>query len=152
MPLTFTVEPWEMYFADCQALWREHYEELATQKTEMRMNPDVPAYEHLQASGQLHILVVRDHGAMVGYFLSVVRKHLHYADVLCGFEDAYFLSATHRKGMAGVRLIREWEACMRRRGVQKIFIMTKPFLDMGPLFKRLGFTPSDFCHAKWIGA
>lgn len=149
--LTFQAEPWAIYYRDCQALWRAHYDELAIRKERMQMKPDVPAYEALERVGSLHILVARENGEMVGYVTSVVRQHLHYADVLCGFEDAYFLRKSHRKGMAGVRLLREWERAMRGRGVQLICAMTKPWLDMGPLFERLGFAKSDHVYSKWIG-
>lgn len=149
--LTFQAEPWDIYFRDCQALWREHYEELCLRQERMKMKPDVAAYERLEAAGQLHILVAREAGEMVGYILSVVRPHLHYADVLCGFEDAYFLRKTHRRGMAGARLLREWEKAMKARGCQLAFAMTKPWLDMGLLFERLGFAKSDHVYAKWIG-
>lgn len=149
--LTFQAEPWAIYHRDCQDLWAAHYDELALRKERMQMKPDVPAYEAMEAAGMLHILVARDAGEMVGYVITVVRKHLHYADVFCGFEDAYFLRQSHRRGMAGVRLLREWEKAMKARGVQLLFAMTKPWLDMSPLFERLGFTKSDYTFAKWIG-
>lgn len=149
--ITYQLEPWSAYYRDCQALWVEHYEELAVRKERMAMKPDVAAYQRLEAAGALSILTARDDGRMVGYILSTVRPHLHYADVLCGFEDAYFLSKSHRKGMTGVRLLREWEKAMRARGVQLVFAMTKPWLDMRPLFERLGFSQSDYVMSKWIG-
>lgn len=151
MTLTFSIESWDSYFAECQTLWREHYDELAARPDQMKMKPDVMAYRELYATGALSILVARDRGKMVGYFLTSVRRHLHYADVLCGFEDAYFLSKPYRRGMAGVRLLQAWENAMRARGVQLLFVMTKPFLDMTLLLERLGFKTSDLVLAKWIG-
>lgn len=151
MTVTFQIEPWALYHRDCQALWKLHYAEVAVRKERMEMKPDVCAYEALEASGALSILVARaGAGRMVGYMLSVVRPHLHYADVLCGFEDAYFLDPEHRKGMTGVRMLKAWEAEMHRRGCKLIFAMTKPFLDMRPVFERLGFTTSDYVLSKWL--
>lgn len=150
--ITYHSETWASYFADCQELWHEHWLELAVRKERMQMKPDVEAYMALEASGSLDILVLRSEGRMVGYVLSVVRRHLHYADVLVGLEDAYFLTKSERRGMVGVRMIREWEKRMQRRGCQLIFAMTKPWLDKGLIFKRLGFAPSDHVYTKWIGA
>lgn len=149
--ITWQREDWASYRRDCDGLWVEHYDEIAVQKS-MKMKPDEPAYRALDASGQLDVLVGRKDGQMVGYVLSVVRPHLHYADSLCGFEDGYFLTKPERRGMAGVRLIREWEASMRARGCQRWFIMTKPFLDMGPVLKRLGYSLTDYVYAKSVGA
>lgn len=150
--LTFQLESWSDYYRDCQALWVEHYDEIAVQKDRMEMKPDVAGYMALEAAGRLQILTVRDDGRMVGYLLTVIRPHLHYANVLSGFEDAYFLSKTHRRGMTGVKLIREGIRYMRAVGVQKAFFMTKASLDMGRIFERLGFTKSDIVYSKWIGA
>jgi len=147
--ITWQRETWASYRAECDALWREHYDEIAVQKA-MRMKPDEPAYRALDATGQLDVLVGRKAGVMVGYILSVVRPHLHYADTLCGFEDSYFLTKPERRGMAGVRLLREWEASMRQRGCFKWFIETKPFLDMGPVLTRLGYRPSGYMYAKSV--
>lgn len=149
--ITYQLEDWANYFRDCQGLWLEHYDEIAIQKDRMEMKPDVAAYMALEAAGQLQILTVRDGGRMVGYLLTVIRPHLHYANVLCGFEDSYFLSKTHRRGMTGVKLIREGIRNMKSVGCRKVFFMTKVFLDMGRIFERLGFSKSDIVYSAWIG-
>lgn len=149
--ITYQIETWDDYFRDCQVLWIEHYDEIAVQKDRMEMKPDVPAYMALERDGRLQILTARESGEMIGYVLTVIRPHLHYANVLCGFEDSYFLSKRHRRGWTGVKLIREAERRMKQIGVQKVFWMTKSFLDMGAIFKRLGYVHSDTVYAKWIG-
>lgn len=151
MSLTYQLESWATYYRDCQPLWPEHYDEIAVQKDRMPMRPDVAAYQALEAAGRLQIVTVRDDGRMVGYILSVIRPHLHYADVLTGYEDAYFLSKSHRKGFTGVKLIKEAIRHMKAVGVQKCFFMTKVALDMGPIFERLGFDKTDIVYSRWIG-
>jgi L-amino acid N-acyltransferase YncA len=149
--ITYALEPWATYYRDCQPLWPEHYDEIAVQKDRMPMRPDVAAYQALDTAGRLQIVVARDDGRMIGYVLSVIRPHLHYADVLTGYEDAYFLSKPYRKGMIGVKLLREAVRHMQAVGVHKAFFMTKVALDMGPIFERMGFTKTDVVYSKWIG-
>jgi hypothetical protein len=144
--IVWMAEPWATYRAGCDALWREHYDEIAVDK-HMLMKPDEPTYEALERIGQLHVLVGREAGQMVGYVTSVVRPHMHYADTLVAVEDAYYLTQRCRRGMAGVRMIREWLGAMKRRGVYKAFIVTKPFLDMGPLLERLGGAKAETVYA-----
>lgn len=151
MTVTFTRERWATYRAECDELWREHYDELALRKSHMQMKPDEEAYRALDQLGILDIVVARDGPRMVGYVISVVRRHMHYADVLVGYEDAYFLAKSHRHGLTGLRLLQAWVAAMRARKVALLFAMTKPWLDMSPLFKRLGFTLSDLMYSLWIG-
>lgn len=148
--ITYQVEPWALYYRDCQALWRMHYDEIAARKDRRAMSPDIPAYEALDAAGQLLIVVARSAGEMVGYQLSVARRHMHY-DVFCGFEDAYFLHPGHRKGMAGVRLIREAREALKRRGCQEIFFHSTAQKPLDRLFQFLGFGLSHTVHSQWIG-
>lgn len=157
-------QKWSTYRMECDDLWREHYEDLCRDEGRMKMRPDEAAYRALDEAGSLDILIAREAGIMVGYALSVVRPHLHYADTLIGIEDAYFLTARLRKGMAGVRLIREWEASMRARGCSLIFCMVKDGvgmryrdrrpdsgpLDNRPIFERLGFGLDGYMMAKWL--
>lgn len=149
--ITYEIEDWESYFRDCQELWREHYDEIALRKAQKPMSPDVPYFRFLDASGALQILTARNAGRMVGYCLVVVRRHTHY-ETLCGFEDSYFLSASERKGTAGIRLITNSLYHLRKRGVQEVFFMTKTHKNLSKLFERLGFAHSDEVFSKWIGA
>jgi hypothetical protein len=149
--LTFQIETWAAYFADCQTLWVEHYDEIAGDKERMPMRPDVALYEQLERSGQLQIVTARELGTMVGYMLFIVRSHPHYADVLCGFEDAYFLAMRSRRGSAGIRLIRESITVLKRRGVKRVFIHTKKAKDMGRILTFLGLAHSDEIYSGWIG-
>lgn len=149
--ITFHTECWADYFKGCQKLWKEHYDEIAVQKDKMPMNPDIAAYATLEASGMLNILTMRDGGKMVGYHISIVRNHFHYADVLCGIVDAYFVSASHRKGLAGVLMFKEAEARLKARGVKKLFTGTKNSKDMSRIFEYLGWTPTEQLFSKYIG-
>lgn len=149
--ITHQVEPWASYRRDCDTLWVEHYDEIAGDKARMPMRPDEALFRNLEAAGQLQIMTAREAGKLVGYMLFAVRPHPHYADVLCGFEDSYFLSAPYRRGMAGVRLIRESLAALKRRGVKRVFIHTKKAKDIGRVLAFLGLTHSDEIYSAWIG-
>lgn len=149
--ITYQVEPWAQYRAGCDGLWRQHYNEIAADKQRMPMRPDEPLYRHLESAGQLQIVVARDAGEMVGYMIFVVRPHPHYADVLCGFEDAYFVGTGHRRGWTGVKLIRESIRHLKARGAKRVFIHTKKAKDMGRLLTFLGLSHSDEIYSGWIG-
>jgi hypothetical protein len=149
--ITYQVETWASYFASCQTLWVEHYDEIAGDKERMPMRPDAALFEQLERAGQLQIVTARDAGIMVGYMLFVVRPHPHYADVLCGFEDAYFMSIGSRRGTAGIKLIRESISVLKRRGVKRVFIHTKKAQDLGRILTFLGLSHSDEIYSGWIG-
>jgi len=148
--ITYTVEPWDDYFRDCQDLWVEHYEEIGTNKDKMPMGPHIEGYEWLESQGQLQIICARKEGLLIGYSLVIIRRHLHYP-TFCGFEDSYFVRKSERKGTVGIRLIKETLSVLEKRGVKKVFFLTKEFLDRGPVFERLGFKKCDTMYSKWLG-
>lgn len=148
--LSYQVETWAQYHADAAETWAAHYDEIAHDKDRMPMNPNVAMYQTLENAGMLQILCARDAGRLVGYMLFTVHAHGHYADVLCGFEDAFFLLKSHRKGFAGIKLIKESLRHLKQRGVKKVFIHTKKKLDVGRVLKHLGLTHSDEIYSGWI--
>ena len=150
--VTFMVEAWTACFAEMSALWNEHWEEVAINRDQIKLDPDLDQYRELERTGALHVVVARERGAIVGYHISIVRPHLHYRRSLSAFTDVYFLRKSHRHGMTGVRLIKAAEETLRARGVQKMFTGTKLTLDMGPIFQRLGWTPTETLYTKMIGA
>lgn len=149
--VTFMVEAWSGCFAEMSALWTEHWEEVAINRDVIKLDPDLDQYAELERSGALHVVVARERGAIVGYHISIVRPHLHYRRSLSAFTDVYFLRKSHRAGMTGVRLIKAAEESLRARGVQKMFTGTKLHMDMGPIFERLGWTPTETLFTKVIG-
>jgi GNAT superfamily N-acetyltransferase len=153
MTVTFHVEPWASYYPECVPLWVEHYEEFApAHEGKMEMGPDVRVYEALDKAGQLQVLVARSAGQMVGYCLVAIRPHIHYSKSLCGFEDSYFVTKSHRKGLVGYKLIKETLRHLEQRGVQRAYFMTKEFLSIAKLLERLGMKKIDTVYAIWLGA
>lgn len=142
--ITLHLESWQDYSRDpqCAVLWAEHYDEIAGDKT-MPCGPDSPFFAFCDVNGMLQLLTARRAGVMIGYCIILVKPHPHYRTVLCGFEDCYFLTASERKGWAGVRLIKESLKKLQARGVKRAYFMTKLNHDVSKLFSRLGATNTD---------
>ena len=149
--ITFQVEPWEGFWPQLQELAPLHWEEVATNKEEIKLNLHLAAYDELEQMGQLHIVTMRLDGQLVGYHGSIVRPHLHYAQSLTAYTDVYFIRKDLRNFRVAVGLFSEVERTLRARGVQKMFTSTKRSLNVGPLFKLLGWTHSEDTYIKMIG-
>jgi GNAT superfamily N-acetyltransferase len=152
--VTFHVEPFSHAVFEARALIDEHDVELNARRDVRNVKLDMQTYLAAEINGQLHTIVAREDGAMVGYFVSFIVPHKHYADTLCSFEDLYFLTKEHRKGLTGYRLIAEWKRLMKERGdVKELYAMTKVAEghDASPLFERLGFQRTDYLFRQWIG-
>ncbi len=87
---------------------------------------------------------------MVGYWIGIVRPHLHYADSLTAFTDIYYLDPAHRRAGAGRALFAEVERTLKARGVQRIFTATKVHLDHSALFESLGYNRVETVFSKLL--
>jgi len=149
--ITYQVERWQDAHEEMAKLWVLHWEEIAHERDKIPLEVNYREYNALAEIGVVHLLVAREHGAMVGYHLSMVKGHLHYASLLSAFVDVYFMLPKYRLGFAGIKLFREAEKSLRARGVRKIFTGTKISKDMSIIFKRLGYKHVENLLTKYIG-
>lgn len=149
--ITYDVEPWLQFKREAARLFPLHWEEIAINRDKIRLAVDYERYDQLDATGQLHVVVARSDGDVVGYHLTLVQPHLHYADVLHGFTDVYFIVREFRRGRTGINLFRFVEKTLKARGVKKLFTGTKIHMDLSPMFKRMGWTPTETLFTKYIG-
>jgi len=149
--LKFSVEKYEEMIAEAIPLFTRHWEEIALFKDKIRFAPDYSKYEALEAAGGLHICTVRVDGRLVGYHVALVTPHPHYMNDLMSLTDIFYIHPDHRKGLTGFIFFRFIEAELKKLGVSKMMAGTKLNKDLGVMFDRLGWTPTDRMYAKVIG-
>jgi GNAT superfamily N-acetyltransferase len=149
--VTYQVEPWDQFQHQAAPLWERHWEEIALDKAAIKLNVDFRAYDQMDAMGMLHVVVARDAGAIVGYHLSFVRPHFHYANSLTAYTDVYWVAPECRKGRVGIALFQFVEKTLKARGVERMFSACKLHKDVGKLFERLGWTETERVFSKRIG-
>lgn len=140
--VTHMPEGWNS-FLELVPMWRKHWEEIAIHKDVIPLDPDIPEYQRMHAAGQLDVIVSRNEGRPVGYYISFVRPHLHYRTTLHAFTDVYYVLPDFRKGRCGIRLIEAAMKHWRERGVKKAFSATKFALNMTPVFELLGWQSTE---------
>jgi|TARA_R110000868_G_scaffold169111_2_gene403999 hypothetical protein len=137
--------------SDIQYLLKEHWEEIALNKIKIRLNPDWDAYESLEQQGKLKIFTARDEETLVGYFVVLMGVNLHYKDHIFAANDVIYLSAKHRKGLTGVKLIKFAETCLKQDGVSVLSINTKVHRPFDKIMDYLGFNLIERVYSKYIG-
>lgn len=133
---------------DIQELIKLHWEEIALNKDAIKLNPDWDRYEEAEKHGALRGFTARVDGKLVGYFVVLVTRSLHYQDHFFAMNDILYLHPDHRKGMAGVKLIKFATDCLADDGVSVVFINTKMHRPFGPILERLGFDHVEQVYAK----
>jgi GNAT superfamily N-acetyltransferase len=119
--MQFGKEPYFSFISDADDLLRMHYQELTLDKHLVQLAPMHERYAKLEAAGKLEVYTARHDGALVGYSLFVVDRHIHYRDLLVASNDVLYLHPEYRRGMAGIKLIRYSEEMLAERGVDKVF-------------------------------
>lgn len=149
--ITYTVENnWVKFKAEIEPLLEAHWREIALDHSAAPLDPDWDEYTRLDTLGQLHLLAVRNDGTLVGYYIGIVKPHLHYKSTLMAFNDVIYIKPEFRQGMVGVRIFKEIEKSLKERGVKKMFMNTKKHHNFGSILERLGYSESDILYTKVI--
>jgi hypothetical protein len=149
--LTYHEEAWADVLPELEACWKAHWLEIAQDQDKMPLDVDTASYARLADAGALSVVTVRVDHDLAGYLVSFIRPHLHYQSTLCAYVDVYYVKPAYRQGYVGVRLFRAAEACLKGRGVQKVFLGTKVYADHSRVLQRLGWVETERLYTKWIG-
>lgn len=151
MPITYQVEPFKMVSDELAKLLPDHYSEIAESKDDILLDPDYDQYHALAAARQLTIITVRDGEDLVGYFVIIVRPHIHYRHSLTGTTDIYYLKPELRGGEAGYNMFVFAIEEMKKCGVERFYIAYKVKKPYKKLFEKLGFTEIEHHFSIYLG-
>lgn len=148
--ITCAVEPFPAFLEEVKPLLPIHWKELALNQDKVPLDPDYDAYLKLDAAGQILLVAVRKEGALIGYFIGFVRRHVHYKSWLTCGMDIFYVLPEHRGGV-GKKLFRTVEAECKRRGIQTLIVGSKLHKDASWLFEHLGYTEVERYYQHWVG-
>jgi len=149
--LIFAVERLVDVIDECAPLLHDHWKDVALDQDSITLDPDWDAYYALDSVGALVIITARDDGlTLVGYSVYIVTENLHYKGLMIADSDIFWLAKTHRKGTAGMRLIRYSETALASRGVHKIMSKVKTHRNVGPVFERMGYDEIERVYCKGV--
>ena len=149
--MTAAPEPWRPTLDELMPMLPLHWDELALDKGRVPLVPRWDIYDARNAAGELLLVVLRENGRAIGYYWGFIAPGLHYATCLTAQMDIFYVHPEHRTGRGGTILFQAVEKELRRRGAQRWTVGAKLHRDASPLFKRLGFTPIEIYHSKWMG-
>ncbi len=153
--ITFQKESFIQCMAELPEIFHAHWREVAIDHNAVPLDPDWEQYTILELQGVLHMMTVRDNGVLIGYYLAFVKTHLHYKSTLHSWSDLLFLTKRYRNsgmGLAstGFRLIRETERMLKAMGVKKTYLMTKEYIPLNILTKRLAYRLTEMVYTKLL--
>lgn len=142
--LVFTREDYTALFLDPEfdALVHELHREVVRDKDLRPLNVDHGRYTRLCAAGMIHVLSARCNRKLVGFISFIVdpAPHaLHHGPRwVVAVSDAWFLAKAHRRGMAGLRMLRAATASLQAAGVTAVLNSAPRHTKLDKLFKAEG--------------
>lgn len=137
--MKFALENLAKVRREIEPLLKQHYDEIALNKDIIKLNPDWEGYARLDNINALRIYTARKDDELVGYFVVIVSKSLHYQDHLFANNDIIFLAKSARKGLTGVKLIKYAIDSLAAEGITKLHINTKAHQPFDAILERLNF-------------
>lgn len=129
-------------------LLRLHYEEVALHKESVPLAPMWERYRQLESIDAFVLYTARSDGELIGYSAFFINRHMHYGDTVMAHNDVIFLHPDHRRGSAGIKLIKFCEQQLRERGVVKATWHVKQEHDFGAILRRMGYIAEDLIFGK----
>lgn len=136
---------------EIKPLLEDHWDEIATNKHIIKLNPDWDIYHQLEQEGMLHIFTARDEGKLIGYFVTITRANIHYKDHLFAANDIIFIKQEYRKGFTGIRLIKFAEKFLKEDGISVLLINTKIHKPFDKLLLWLNYKHIENVYSKFLG-
>ena len=146
--IEFAHESFTQVKHEIKPLLKDHWEEIALNKDHIKLNPDWKQYARLDAMNALRVYTARSGNKLVGYFVVVISKNMHYQDHLFASNDVIFLAKSHRKGTTGIRLIKYAEEQIKSEGVSVMVVNTKTHQPFDKILQRQGFELAEHVYSK----
>lgn len=135
---------------ECKGLIKDHWEEIALNRDKIKLNPCWDSYKELEAKGKLKIFTARENNKLVGYFVVIVDKNIHYKDHLFAVNDIIYLDKEYRKGFTAIKLIKFAIKALSEDGVSVLNINTKIHKPFDSIMEFLGFNKIERVYSKWL--
>ncbi len=116
----------EDFFKEEKGLLEQHWEQVAGNKSVIKLAPDKDKYKALQAAGILKLIAAYEEDLMVGYIALLISPNLHYMNDVFAYVDVIFVKESHRNSRVGLRLIDTAERYCRDTNVSLLSYHTKP--------------------------
>jgi len=148
--ITYQVDSFNSIKDECFELAKDHYEEIASDKEIVKLNPWYFGFEELERVGAMKIITAKDNSKLIGYAFFIVQRSLHYYDFIVAMADLYYVTPEYRKSGVGTELLNKSEEILKELGVHQIYMRTKVYANFGPLLEKIGYEEVEIAYKKNI--
>lgn len=129
-------------------LTREHWNDVAVDKDVHKLAVKWSFYEEMFRLDRMMMIVVRDDGVLVGYFIYMISPTPHYEQVKQATEDSHFILPEYRKRGYGKAMVACAEQDAIVRGATVMKVRTKIHRDNSEFWEGRGFKRIEYVYQK----
>lgn len=149
--ITFAIEPFSAVIDELRPFLVAHYQELSEHRERgIPLSPQEHVYRQREAEGSLVMVIGRERGLIVCYFVTFVMPALHYSTCLTALPDIFYVLPQYRRDGTGSALFEFTEKELRRRGVGPWIVGGKVAHPVQALFEIQRFKPFESLWVKWL--
>lgn len=142
--------PFSVVYPLIEKMTLDHHEEVSLVKDVLELDVDVEYYHMLEKMKRVLCFVAKEGDEVVGYAIFFTSpSHHRFKSKSLVSNDVLYLATAHRKGMAGVRFIRQLNDVLKNR-FDIIAWHVKDSHDFSPILKRQGFIKQD-TYYSYVG-
>jgi GNAT superfamily N-acetyltransferase len=142
--ITYNVESFFDCIEDIKPLFYDHWLEIAGHQDTIPLDPDYDQYAKLDEMGLMRMMIVRDEGEPIGYFITFTTPaHMHYQTTSYGLNDILYVKPSYRKGTVAYRMMRKAMDDLREQGVNVLVVHMKVKHEFRRLLTALGFNLAE---------
>lgn len=116
---------------------------------DFEFNPRMKDYVLAEDMGHLYIYTARRDGVLLGYMILHVFSSPRYRHKVA-HQDMFFIQKKHRG--FGLRFLRWVDEQLRAEGVEVVYQASKVAMDIGALYRRVGYTAHEVVYIKRLDA
>ena len=120
-------------------------------KDAIKFEPNYESYLAREEEGAVQVVVVRDDGRLIGYYISFIYQHPHYKNDLFAVNDILFLERAYRGSTIAYRMFKYAEKELKKLGVSVIMMTMKTQHPFVRLCESLGMEEHEIVYSKYIG-
>lgn len=158
--ITAHVERLQDTLEELKPLFDPHWQELALDQDKVPLDPQYNTYLVRESLGEVLLVVLREAGKVIAYFIGFVAPGLHYKTCFTLTMDIFWLHPNYRDGdslsqleahMLALQLFEAVREEAKRRGVQRSFYGSKLHKDASRVFEELGMIEVERYYSQWLG-
>lgn len=158
--ITAHVERLQDTMEELKPYFDPHWQELALDQGKVPLDPQYENYLARESIGEVLLVVLRETGKVIAYFVGFVAPGMHYRTCLTLTMDIFWLHPDYRDGdslekleahMLALQLFETVRDEAKRRGVRRWFLGSKLHADASRVFEDLGLVECERYYTQWLG-